>query len=58
MRYLSTTSFMVSMVAAYNQSLSDCNAFAALFGNTCTNGSVQPSSISTQTEVNTYTCTG
>jgi len=48
------------MLRAYDQSLADCEEFAATFANTCTDGYVSDSDILDQSgdEVSTLTCTG
>jgi hypothetical protein len=37
---VASASFVVALVNAYSQTLSDCNAFAAKWDNTCTGGAL------------------
>lgn len=58
MNHATSLTLVVALVRAYDQSLSDCNTFAALWDNTCTSGVVTPSSILTDTDVTSLMCTG
>lgn len=60
MNRLISSTLVVAMIQAYTQSLSDCNAFVALFPSTCTGGNVPNGDILTQSggEVQAFTCTG
>lgn len=59
MSRFASIAFTISMVNAYTQTLADCNAFAALWGNTCTgNTAVTGSTILTDSNYTTLTCTG
>lgn len=62
MSRLISSAFILALTKAYDQSLTDCEAFAATFDNTCTGGwgDVSSDDVLSQTgdEITTLTCTG
>lgn len=59
MRYIAVTSFVVTLVHSYDQSIADCEAFATAMGSTCDSEiDTSTTAVLDATVDGTLTCTG